>query len=121
MADPRPKPAPAVTVADAIGKRFGEWEVLHRIPMAERCKPNRSVLALCHGCGTDHQVALYSLVKGKSTRCKRCACRANRLSNPRNTAAMVLAGAVKQLPKLANDQLDQLLQAVLTERDGRAI
>jgi hypothetical protein len=111
---------PGMAAAEAIGKRFGEWEVLHRIPMAERCKPNCSVLALCHGCGVVHEAVLSNLITGKSTRCKRCACRANRLSNPHNTNAMIVGGAIKHLPKLGDEQLDRLLQAVLAERDGRA-
>ena len=110
---------PGPVAAEAIGKRFGDWEVLSWIPTAERSKPSSNVMVRCHGCGTDHEVALHNVRNGRSTRCKRCACRANRLSDPRSTAAMVVAGAIKHLPKLADDQLELLLQAVLAERDGR--
>ena len=113
--------APGPVAADAIGKRFGDWEVLSWIPPAERSQPNRNIRARCHCCGVDHEITLHNIRRGKSTRCKPCSIRATRLSNPHNTAAMVVAGAIKHLPKMASDQLERLLQAVLAERDGRAI
>ena len=112
---------PMAVNSEAIGKRFGDWEVLCWIPADERSHPSRNGLARCHGCGTDHEVALCNLRKGKSTKCGSCASRASRMTNPHNTNAMVVAGAIKHLPKMASDQLERLLQAVLAERDGRAI
>jgi hypothetical protein len=112
---------PGPVAAETIGKRFGDWEVLSWIPPVERNEPNRNLRARCGCCGTEHEVALSNLRRGQSSRCKPCALRAIRLSNPHSTAAMVVASSIKLLPQMNAEQLDQLLQAVLAERDGRAI
>lgn len=105
---------PGPVAAETIGKRFGDWEVLSWIPPVERNEPNRNLRARCGCCGTEHEVALSNLRRGQSSRCKSCAIRPS-------TAAMVVASSIKLLPQMNAEQLDQLLQAVLAERDGRAI
>lgn len=95
----------------SAGDRFNRWTLIERI--------DRGYWRAQCDCGRFHQVLPHNLRSGKSSQCRNCATRAARLNNPHTTNQMVVTGVINRLPKLTDDQIERLLQSVISERDIR--
>lgn len=94
-----------------VGARFNHWTLIERVY-------GDTWIAECD-CGARKRVNGANLKSGRSTQCRGCALRNARRSNPDSTNRMVVAGAIKRLPLLNDDQLERMLVAAMAERDAR--
>jgi hypothetical protein len=101
------------------GQRFGNWLVLEVGPHLRTPGGRLALRCQCTLCGSVVDVCKGNLLRGMSRSCQPCAVRRSRIHNPERTNRMVVNGAITRLPQISSAQIDELLAAVVAERDRR--
>jgi hypothetical protein len=101
------------------GQRFGDWLVLEVGPHIRVKTGHLAIRCQCTLCGSTVDVDKTNLLRGQSRSCRACAARRSRAHTPERTNRMVVKGAITRLPQISSDQIDELLAAVVAERDRR--